>query len=270
MNKEVSSNSVNKDFASLAIDPQVLAQELAAEIQGDPLDEIELESVRANKNNASNECDLGLKWLQQGHEERLQGLRVFCEHRDPRALPFLLPLLSEPCPVERMSAVYALGRNPSSKAVNILLSLLKNDSNAYVRKAAAWSLGNYSNAPVMKPLVEALETDVAAVRLWAASSLSEVGSSSFESAEEATKILLLSLQIDDEPVVRSNCIWSLGRLYEKLSVSTKDSLVGQLIEALLHDGEHSVRYEAQIVLEQMDDQSVHFRLKTLKEEGSLS
>ena len=32
-------------------------------------------------------------------EERLQGLRVVCEHRDARALPLLIPLLQEPCPV---------------------------------------------------------------------------------------------------------------------------------------------------------------------------
>ena len=70
---------------------------------------------------------LGLKWLKRGHEERLQGLRVFCEHRDPRALPLLIPLLNEPCPVERMSAVYALGRNPCPRALDILLNLLKRD-----------------------------------------------------------------------------------------------------------------------------------------------
>ena len=81
-----------------------------------------------------------------------------------------------------------------------------------MRKATAWSLGNYSNAPVLEPLINALKQDVAAVRLWASSSLAEVGLNSSESSLPAANQLLESLQIDGEPIVRSNCIWSLGRL----------------------------------------------------------
>ena len=47
-----------------------------------------------------------------------------------------------------------------------LLQLLQVDANAYVSKAAAWSLGNFPDAPVLNPLIRALQTDVAAVRLW--------------------------------------------------------------------------------------------------------
>ena len=116
---------VDEGLASLAIDPDLLARELAAELVGDPLDEIDIEGFDSDALNVARECELGLQWLKEGHEERLQGLRVFCEHRDARALPLLVPLLQEPCPVERMSAVYALGRNPSPKAVNILFSCWK-------------------------------------------------------------------------------------------------------------------------------------------------
>ena len=139
-----------KGLANLAIDPDLLARELAAQLAGDPLDEIELDKIGGDRGNSSKECDLALKLLQSGNNERLQGLRVFCEHRDPRALPFLLPLLEEPSPVVRMSAVYALGRNPCPKAIDLLLHLLRFDSNAYVRKATAWSLGNYPDAPVLE------------------------------------------------------------------------------------------------------------------------
>ena len=85
-----------------------------------------------------------------------------------------------------MSAVYALGRNPCPRAVKILLKLLRSDSNAYVRKATAWSLGNYPDAPVLKPLIHSLQNDVAAVRLWASGSLAEAGSISSENAEKAS------------------------------------------------------------------------------------
>ena len=69
------------------------------------------------------ECDEALKLLRGNREERIKGLRIFCEYRDKRSFSLLLPLLDQPCPVERMSAVYALGRNPFPSAVEKLVSL---------------------------------------------------------------------------------------------------------------------------------------------------
>ena len=258
-----------KGLADLAIDPDLLARELAAQLAGDPLDEIELDKIDGDLGNSSKECDLALKWLQSGNNERLQGLRVFCEHRDPRALPFLLPLLDEPSPVVRMSAVYALGRNPCPKAIDLLLHLLKFDSNAYVRKATAWSLGNYPDAPVLEPLINALKQDVAAVRLWASSSLAEVGLNSAESSPPAANQLLESLQVDGESLVRSNCIWSLGRLYGLLSAEIQIQIVETFISVLLNDREPSVRYEARTALEQLDNPEVQKKLKSLINDGQL-
>ncbi len=263
-------HSVDEGLASLAIDPDLLARELEAELDGDPLDEIDVEGFDSDALNIARECELGLQWLKKGHEERLQGLRVFCEHRDPRALPLLVPLLQEPCPVERMSAVYALGRNPCPRAVKILLKLLRTDSNAYVRKATAWSLGNYSDAPVLKPLIHSLQNDVAAVRLWASGSLAEAGSSSPKKASLAASQLLISLEIDNEPLVRSNCIWALGRLYETLEVLPRDEIEEALLNVLLNDVEPSVRYEARTVLEQIDNPPLEQRLKRLIDQGFLA
>ncbi|HGY5552322.1 MAG TPA: HEAT repeat domain-containing protein [Prochlorococcus sp.] len=254
-----------EDLASLAIDPDVLAKELAAEQLGDPLDDLNPDDP-----DSALVCDSGLNWLKQGHQERLQGLRVFCEHRDPRAVALLLPLLQESCPVERMSAVYALGRNPSPPALEPLLQLLQADSNAYVRKATAWSLGNYADARVLQPLIHALQNDVAAVRLWATGSVAEAGSTSPGNADIAASQLLMSLRIDAEPVVRSNCIWALGRLYETLEEPRRQELVEEFVNALLNDGEPSVRDEARIALEQLDNQEVMQRLRTLIDEGLLA
>tara|TARA_B100000579_G_scaffold205480_1_gene167935 strand:+ start:57 stop:866 length:810 start_codon:yes stop_codon:yes gene_type:complete len=256
-------------LANLAIDPDVLARELAAQLAGDPLDEIELDKADEDLVNSSKACDLALKWLQSGNEERLQGLRVFCEHRDSRALPFLVPLLDEPSPVLRMSAVYALGRNPCPQAIDLLLHLLRFDSNAYVRKATAWSLGNYSEAHVLEPLINALKQDVAAVRLWASSSLAEVGLNSAENSIPAATQLLESLQVDSEPIVRSNCIWSLGRLYNLLSDGIKIHIEETFISVLLNDREPSVRYEARTALEQLDNPDVQKKLKSLVDSGQL-
>ena len=129
----------NKEsLVDIAVDPDVLARELALEIEIDPLEQID-EDVFSKDLNITQECDEALKMLKGNREERIQGLRIFCEYRDQRSFPLLLPLLDQPCPVERMSAVYALGRNPCPSAVQKLVSLLKADDNAYVRRATAWS-----------------------------------------------------------------------------------------------------------------------------------
>ena len=138
-------------LAEIAVDPDILAKELALEIEIDPLEQID-EDVFSKDLNITQECDEALKMLNGNREERIQGLRIFCEYRDQRSFPLLLPLLDQPCPVERMSAVYALGRNPCPSAVQKLVSLLKTDDNAYVRRATAWSLANYDNQIVLEPV----------------------------------------------------------------------------------------------------------------------
>ena len=256
----------------LYLDPEVLAQELAQELLGDPLDD--LDSADPEPAAVAAECDLGLVLLQGGEqpgsrEQRMQGLRIFCEHRDPRAVPLLLPLLAASCPILRMSAVYALGRNPSPQAVEPLLMLLAADDNGYVRKAVAWSLGNYPDAPVLNPLIRALQVDIAAVRLWAASSLADAGSTGPAKADPAAAQLLLSLRIDSEPAVRSNSAWGLGRLYADLVEPRQQEVVEALLQTLLGDGESGVRDEARLALEQLEQPEVLERLQTLVDEGLL-
>ncbi|MBD2423602.1 HEAT repeat domain-containing protein [Cyanobium sp. FACHB-13342] len=257
----------------LYLDPEVLAQELAQELLGDPLDDLDTQDPSAS--DVAAECDLGLQLLRLGadagsHDQRMQGLRIFCEHRDPRALPLLLPLLEASCPILRMSAVYALGRNPSPLAVEPLLSLLGSDDNGYVRKAVAWSLGNYPEAPVLNPLIRSLQVDIAAVRLWAASSLAEAGCTGPAKADPAAAQLLLSLRIDSEPAVRSNSAWALGRLYGDLVEPRQQVVVEALLHAMVHDAESGVRDEARLALEQLEQPEVLDRLQTLVDEGLLS
>jgi HEAT repeat protein len=254
----------------LYLDPDVLAQELAEELLGDPLDE--LDSSEPEPAAVAAECDQGLSLLRGGEqpgcrEQRMQGLRIFCEHRDPRAVPLLLPLLAASCPILRMSAVYALGRNPSPQAVEPLLTLLAGDDNGYVRKAVAWSLGNYPDAPVLNPLIRALQVDIAAVRLWAASSLADAGSTGPAKADPAAAQLLLSLRIDSEPAVRSNSAWGLGRLYADLVEPRQQEVVETLVHTMLHDAESGVREEARLALEQLEQPEVLERLQTLVDEG---
>jgi HEAT repeat protein len=254
--------------AELALDPEMLARELAEELLGDPLDD--LDDPASGLADVAADCDLGLELLRGGHDACMQGLRIFCEHRDPRAPALLLPLLEASCPILRMSAVYALGRNPDLQAITPLLALLQNDSNGYVRKAVAWSLSSYPDAPVMNPLIRALQTDIAAVRLWAASSLADAGATGLAKADQAAGQLLQALRIDSEAAVRSNSAWSLGRLYGDLVEPRQQEVVEALLGAMLNDGDPAVRDEARLALEQLEDPLVLERLQTLVDEGLLA
>jgi len=106
--------------------------------------------------------------------ERMIAARAFCELRDERAIAPLLEMLSDVCPLVRVSVAYALGRNPSLSAVEPLIDLLARDWNGYVRKGVVWALGNCGDRRAIEPLVHALKTDISAVRLWAASSLAQI------------------------------------------------------------------------------------------------
>ena len=246
-----------KSLAEIEIDPEILAKELALESEVDPLEQIDKDNFPKESLNIISECNEALNLLKGDREQRIQGLRIFCEYRDKRSFSLLLPLLDQPCPVERMSAVYALGRNPCPSAVEKLVYLLESDDNAYVRRATAWSLANYDNQIVLKPLINALKNDVASVRLWSSSSLAEIGSISFDNAQSAAEQLLISLKIDNEPGVRSNCIWSLCRLYEKLDNSSQEKFVDECTKIALFDKEPSVMEEAKTALDSMGMQGFY-------------
>ena len=249
--------SKKESLAEIAVDPEVLARELALELEIDPLEQIDEDNFSNESFNIASECNEALKLLQGDREKRIQGLRIFCEYRDERSFPLLLPLLDQPCPVERMSAVYALGRNPCPTAVEKLVSLLETDDNAYVRRATAWSLANYDNQIVLMPLINALKNDVSAVRLWSSSSLAEIGNISPDNAQLAAEQLLISLKIDNEPGVRSNCIWSLSRLYEKLNDLFQEQFVDECVKIALFDKEPSVMEEAKTALDSMGMQGFY-------------
>ncbi|MFM9104508.1 MAG: HEAT repeat domain-containing protein, partial [Cyanobium sp.] len=116
----------------------------------------------------------------------------------------------------------------------------------------------------------ALQVDIAAVRLWAASSLADAGGTGPAKADPAAAQLLLSLRIDSEQAVRSNSAWGLGRLYPDLVEPRQQDVVEALLHTMLQDAESSVRDEARLALEQLEQPEVLERLQTLVDEGLLT
>jgi HEAT repeat protein len=173
--------------------------------------------------------------------QRMQAARAFCELQDERVGERLIPLLADACPLVRLSAAYALGRNPTPAAVLPLIHQWHHDANGYVRKGIIWALGYSRSAQAAPTLITALQRDIAAVRLWAASALAQLVLAQPELLPQVVHTLCHALQQDPVAAVRSNCTWALGQIpVEHLP----ENLYLQIVEALragLQDGDAGVR-----------------------------
>jgi HEAT repeat protein len=187
--------------------------------------------------------------------QRMAAARAFCELQDERATPQLIHLLVDGCPLVRVSAAYALGRNPSPDAVEPLIEQYHHDWNGYVRKGVVWALGNCRDRRSLSPLIEALQTDISAVRLWAASSLGQMADVDTQTAGEALPAVTTALTQDPLPAVRSNCAWSIGQLCQIIPVNKLyRGAIAALIEALA-DPDLGVQEDAKSALLKLGDPS---------------
>ncbi len=202
--------------------------------------------------------------------ERLMAIRTFCELHEPRATTPLIKLLSNECPLVRVSAAYALGRNPGPDAVEPLIQQLNHDWNGYVRKGVVWALGNCQNSKAIRPLISSLMSDITAVRLWAASSLGQVGVVEPESYSYVTiPALVSSLAHDLMPVVRSNCAWSLGQLCSAIPVNETYKAGLEALIAALSDRDLGVQEDAKTALLKLGDPRGLQVIEEMELEGSL-
>jgi HEAT repeat protein len=201
--------------------------------------------------------------------QRMIAARAFCELQDPRATPHLIQFLSEGCPLLRVSAAYALGRNPSPEAVEPLIHQYQTDLNGYVRKGVVWALGTCRDRRSLPSLIEALGTDIAAVRLWAASSLGQLGNLDAETASTAILPLKKALTSEVLPAIRSNCAWAMGQLCQQLPLN---DLYQQGVAALitaLSDTDVGVQEDAKQALLKLGDPIGLQAIEELELEGLL-
>ncbi len=202
--------------------------------------------------------------------QRMLAARAFCELQDDRAVPHLIRLLSDPCPLVRVSVAYALGRNPSADAVEQLLEQYSKDWNGYVRKGVVWALGNCHDRRALETLIEALKTDISAVRLWAASSLAQMAAVSYEAVIAAIPPLIEAMRQDPVAAVRSNCAWSIGQLCRELpSNVVYATAIDALIETFVEDEELGVREDAKSAMLKLGDPRGLQLIEDLEREGFL-
>jgi HEAT repeat protein len=187
-------------------------------------------------------------------QQRILAARAFCELEDARAIPGLIQLLADTCPLVRVAAAYALGRNPSADAIAPLIHQYETDWNGYVRKGVVWALGNCRDARAVSTLLDAIKTDIAAVRLWAASAMAQMGSIGYTQIIKAIPPLIEGLRGDLVAAVRSNCAWSVGELCRDLPANVVyATAVDSLIEAFAEDPDISVREDAKAAMLKLGD-----------------
>ena len=201
-------------------------------------------------------------------QQRMLAARAFCDIEDARATPYLIRLLTDTCPLVRVSAAYGIGRNPSPDAVEPLINQLNQDWNGYVRKGVVWALGNCRDRRCLTPLVDALKTDISAVRLWAASSLAQMSDVGYEEVLGAIPPLIEALLKDPTAAVRSNCAWAVGKLCKELpSNVVYGAAIDALIESFAEDQDLGVREDAKTAILGVGDPRGLQLIETLEEEG---
>jgi HEAT repeat protein len=132
--------------------------------------------------------------------------------------------LSDPNPVARRSAAFALGKigSSASSMLDPLLRKMRDDKEASVREACAYAVGEVckgnrgavEGGAVIRALQQALKDGDPLVRRSAAVSLGDIG---FEAAA-AVPALQEALK-DTSPAVRQNAAWALGQMKSEPSIT---------------------------------------------------
>jgi len=247
-------------------DLSVLAAELDIDLES-PLDKLDESNSETEAPKPDPDEMLALLESPQP-QQRMLAARAFCELEDARAVPHLVRLLSESCPLVRVSAAYALGRNPSRDAVEPLIAQFQQDWNGYVRKGIVWALGNSRDRRVLEPLLTALKNDIPAVRLWAASALAQMSTVGYDEIIAAIPPLIEALRRDPIAAVRSNCAWSVGQLCRELpSNVVYATAIDALIEAFAEDEDMGVREDAKLSMLKLGDPRGLQVIEELEQEG---
>jgi len=234
---------------------------------GDPLDQLDPLDGPASTPAIDPEVMLPLL-TSPDTQQRMLAARTFCDRQDARAVPALIGLLQDLCPLIRVSAAYGLGRNPDSSAVEPLIQQLHQDWNGYVRKGIVWALGNCRDGRALVPLIEALRTDISAVRLWAASALAQMIHVSYEASVAAMPPLIEALRRDAIAAVRSNCAWAIGQLCRELpSNVVYATAIDALIETFAEDDDLGVREDARAALLKLGDTRGLQTIEEIEQDG---
>lgn len=144
-------------------------------------------------------------------------------------LKVLHPALTAADRGTRLGAARAVGRLEHKSSVDVLIPLLRSESDAEVRSEIAWALGSIEDSQAVEPLVRALDDASIMVRESAAWALGAI--------ESSTAVTGLSRAASDgSPLVRERVAWALGNIERSAGVPA--------LITLLADADPAVREQA--------------------------
>ncbi len=230
----------------------ILEAEIGGATPHDPLDLIAL-AGEGESDRPDAEVIMALLYHPDS-QQRALGASAFRDIQDPRAVPFLIGLLGDPCPLVRVNTAHALGHNTTPDAVEPLVAQFHREWNGFVRKGIVWALGNCNDGRAVPTLTEALKYDIGAVRLWSASALGQTAQIGYDAMIKAMPALVIGLRNDTISAVRSNCAWAIGQLCAELpSNVVYATAIDALIEAFAEDEEFGVKEDARSAILSVGD-----------------
>jgi HEAT repeat protein len=179
-------------------------------------------------------------------EERRDALMRLSNLKRPDAARVAVAGLNDPAPVVRVTAAHAIKSLPQAEAAALLLPLLA-DKSEFVRREAAYALGETRNRSAVAPLVNILTSDKEmSVRAAAALALGEIGDEA--AAQPLAQVLAgqpekkKKAKGEADDFVKRAAARSLGRIKSRSGVDV-------LIATLTNDAnDNDVRREAATAL----------------------
>ena len=151
----------------------------------------------------------------------------------PQEIDEILSTFKDDNPLTRIKNSYWYGLFYSKDDIPDLLHVLKNETNPKKREWAVIKLGRIRDSSIIPDIVDVINNDQSIIlRRWCVWALGFIGST------ESLPILCSLLKNEKDKWMRVIGVWAIGE------IATKDSELDCLINALLHDSERLVRWEA--------------------------
>lgn len=148
-----------------------------------------------------NDADWMVRWV-------ITELLVFLNAREAKR--YLLPLLKDPHPPLRITAVHAVALLGDDDDVEHITPLLT-EKQTSIREAVVQALGNLGSSKAIQALLPYLQDVERSIRLYTIEALGKIGDKSVVDA------LLIQLKMGDESV-RWVCVEALGRLADPRTI----------------------------------------------------
>jgi HEAT repeat protein len=127
------------------------------------------------------------KFQSKRPNDRAEAVTQLARIKDARVVPLLIGALKDANSYVRGQTAAALGDTGDKRAVQPLITVLKDDDYMYVRHESAKALGKIKDGSAVQPLINALNDETPDVREEAAKALIEIGAPARETLDRALK-----------------------------------------------------------------------------------